>query len=148
AIVIGQRVLLRALAENGRIAAFPIPLLAPVPPVVPISERELAAIAGEYAAFNFIARLEPQSDGSLLSYTLSDNGWTPDPFPLRHRGDGWFSTDQKPLTARKIIEAGGTQYIIKRAPDGYGHYLNTETSAQRVHATGTLSPAWSRRLST
>src|SRR6266496_6359265 len=49
AIVIAERVLLRALYENGRIAAFPSPLLHVVPPVVSVPDGLLAAIAGEYA---------------------------------------------------------------------------------------------------
>jgi len=145
--VIAQRVLLRALAENGRIAAFPSPLPAVVPPVEPMSDGLLADIAGAYAAANFIARLEPQPDGSLLSFILTDNGWTQDPSPLKHRGDGWFSTDENPLTTTKVVAAGGTQYLVKRSPDGHGHYLDTQMSAQRVRATGSLSDAWVDRLS-
>ena len=76
AIVIGERVLLRALYENGRIAAFPSPLLPVVPPVAPVPDGLLAAIAGEYAQGNLIVQLQAQPDGSLQASLRSDAGWT------------------------------------------------------------------------
>ena len=141
--------LLRALAENGRIPDFPSPLPAVVPPVEAVPEGLLTAIAGEYAGFNYIVRLQPQPDGSLLFFTLSDHGWTQqDPNPLKHRGAGWFSADQTPLRSMKVIEAEGTQYIVSRSPGGYGQYLDDQLLAQRVRGTGrNLSGAWLARLS-
>ena len=148
ATVIAQRVLLRALAENRQIPAFPSPLPYVVPPVKAVPHGLLAAIAGEYAAYNLIVRLQPRLDGSLLSFTLSDKGWTQDPYPLKHRGDGWFSTDQNPLRSVKVIEAGDKQYIVSRSPGGYGHYLDNALLTQRVRGPGhNLSAAWIARLS-
>ncbi len=145
ATMIGQRVLLRALAE---IRAFPRPLPAVVPPVEPVSPGLLSAIAGEYAAYNLITRLQPQPDSSLQSFTLSDSGWTPDPNPLKHRGDGWFSADQTPLRSIKVVDAGGTQYIVLRSPGGYGQFLDDALLLQRVRGPGHgLSVAWIARLS-
>src|SRR5262245_2669517 len=129
---IGERMLLRALAEDGRIPDFPSPLPAVVPPVEAVPDGFLTAIAGEYAWFNSVARLQPQPDGSLLLFTLSDQGWTQNPNPLKHRGAGWFAADQNPLTSMKVIEAAGTQYIVLRRPGGYGQYLDNELLAQRV----------------
>ena len=147
ATVIAQRVLLRALAENRQIPAFPSPLPAVVPPVEAVPEGLLTAIAGEYAGFNYIARLQPQPDGSLLSSRLSDHGWTQDPNPLKHRGAGWFSADQTPLRSMAVIEAAGTQYFVSRGPGGYGYYLDHQPLAQRVRGTGrNLSDAWLARL--
>ena len=77
AIIIGERVLLRALYENGRIAAFPSPLLPIVPPVAPVPDGLLAAIAGDYALGNLIVQLQAQPDGSLQASLRSDAGWTP-----------------------------------------------------------------------
>ena len=149
AIAIAQRVLLRALAENGRIPDFPSPLPAVVPPVEAVPEGLLMAIAGEYAGFCYIVRLQPQPDGSLLFLTLSDHRWTQQgPNPLKHRGAGWFSADQTPLRSMKVIEAAGTQYIVSRSPGGYGQYLDDQLVAQRVRGTGrNLSGAWLARLS-
>ena len=58
AIAVAERVLLRALAENGRIAAFPSPLPPVVPPVAPVPDGLLAAIAGEYAQGSLIVQLQ------------------------------------------------------------------------------------------
>jgi CubicO group peptidase (beta-lactamase class C family) len=148
ATAIAERVLLRALAESGLIPAFPSPLPAVVPPVEAVPDGLLAAVAGEYAAFNAIARLRPQRDGSLRLFTLSDDGWKPDPHPLRYRGAGWFSADQTPLRSWTVIEAGSTQYMVLRSPGGYGQYLDHQLVTQRVRGTsGGLSPAWRARLS-
>src|SRR6266446_7745683 len=153
-IVVAERVLLRALDENGRIAAFPSPLLPVVPPVASVPDGLLAAIAGEYAQGSLIVQLQPQPDGSLLVSLRSDAGWTPIPpgSPLKYRSDGWFASDQSPLTAFKVVDADllgvPTQYIINRAPAGYGHYLDPIVFTQRVRRRpGNLSAAWRARLS-
>lgn len=152
AIAVAERVLLRALNENGRIAAFPSPLLPVVPPVAPVPEGLLAAIAGEYATDSVIVQLRAQPDGSLLVSSRSDAGWTPMGSPLKYRHDGWFASDQDPLKALKVVDADllgvPTQYILSRAPNGYGHYLNFGVFCQRVHRRpGNLSAAWRARLS-
>ena len=153
-IVVAERVLLRALDENGRIAAFPSPLLPVVPPVAPVPDGLLAAIAGEYAQGSLIVQLQPQPDGSLLVSLRSDAGWTPTPpgSPLKYRSDGWFASDQDPLKAFKVVDADllgvPTQYILYRAPAGYGQYLNFIVFAERVRRRpGNLSAAWRDRLS-
>jgi CubicO group peptidase (beta-lactamase class C family) len=154
AIAVAERVLLRALDENGRIAAFPSPLLSVVPPVAPVPDGLLAAIAGEYAQGNLIMQLQPKPDGSLLVSLRSDAGWTPLPpgSPVKYRSDGWFASDQDPLKAFKVVDADllgvPTQYILNRAPTGYGHYLDYTVLAQRVRRRpGNLSAAWRARLS-
>jgi CubicO group peptidase (beta-lactamase class C family) len=153
-IVVAERVLLRALDENGRIATFPSPLLPVVPPVAPVPDGLLAAIAGEYAQGSLIMQLQPQPDGSLLASLRSDAGWTPLPpgSPLKYRRDGWFASDQDPLTAFRVVDVDllgvPTQYILSRTPAGYGHYLNFSVVAQRVRRRpGNLSAAWRARLS-
>ena len=77
AIAVAERVLLRALDENGRIAAFPSPLLSVVRPVAPVPDGLLAAIAGEYAQGSLIMQLQPEPDGPLLVSLRSDAGWMP-----------------------------------------------------------------------
>ena len=148
ATAMAQRVLLRALAENRLIPTFPTPLPAAVPPVEAVPDGLLAAVAGEYAAYNVILQLQPQPDGSLPFFKLSDTRWTQDPNPLKYRGAGWFSADQAPLRSLKVIEAAGTQYMVLRSPGGYGHYLDDQLVAQRVRGPGGhLSAAWRARLS-
>jgi hypothetical protein len=154
AIAVAERVLLRALDENRRIAAFPSPLLSVVPPVAPVPDGLLTAIAGEYAAGSLMMQLQPKPDGTLLLSLRSDAGWTPLPpgSPLKYRSDGWFASDQDPLMAFKVVDADllgvPTQYILNRAPAGYGHYLDYNVFAQRVRRRpGDLSAAWRARLS-
>src|SRR5262249_35179048 len=105
AIAVAERGLLRALYQNRRVAAFPSPLLPVVPPVSPVHDGLLAAIAGEYAQGNIIWQLQPKPDGSLLVSLRSDTGWTPNGSPLKYRGDGWFASDQDPLKAFKVVDA-------------------------------------------
>lgn len=152
AIAIAERVLLRALDENGRIAAFPSPLPPVVPLVAPVPDGLLAAIAGEYAQGNLIVQLRAQSDGSLLAYLRSDAGWAPSGSALKYRADGWFASDQDPLKAFKVVDADllgePAQYLLARLPAGYGHYLDSAVFAQRVRRRpAELSAAWRDRLS-
>jgi hypothetical protein len=122
--------------------------------VAPVPDGLFAAIAGEYAIESQIVQLQPQPDGSLLILLRSDAGWTPMPpgSPLKYRSDGWFASDQDPLKAVKVVDADllgvPTQYILSRAPNGYGHYLNFVVFAQRVsRRPRNLSAAWQARLS-
>ena len=147
AAAIAERVMLRALAEKGLIRAFPSPLPSVIPPVETVPDGVLAAIAGVYASYNLILRLEPQPDASLLSFTLSGDGWVADPHPLKYRGAGGFSTDEDPLRSIEVIEAGSTQYLVLRRPGGYKQYLDNELFAQRVRGKRDLSAAWRARLS-
>jgi len=152
AIAVAERILLRALQENGRIADFPSPLPPVVLPLAPIPDGLLASIEGEYAQGGLVVQLRAQPDGALLAYLRSDAGWTPSGSPLRLRSDGWFASDQDPLRAFKVVDAdllgAPTPYLLNRAPAGYGHYLDRSVFAQRVRrSSGDLSAAWRDRLS-
>ena len=152
AIAVAERVLLRALAENGRIADFPSPLPPVVLPLAPVPDGLLTSIEGEYAQGSAVIQLRAQPDGSLLASLRSDAGWTPSGSPLKLRSDGWFASDQDPLRAFKVVDAdllgAPTQYMLNRAPAGYGHYLDESVFAERVRRRpGDLSAAWQARLS-
>lgn len=152
AIAAAERVLLRALAENGRIADFPSPLPPVVLPVAPVPDGLLQSIRGEYAQGGVVIQLRAESDGSLLASLRSDAGWTPSGSPLKLRSDGWFASDEDPLRAFKVVDADllgvRTQYLLNRAPVGYGHYLDESVFAERVaRRDGELSAAWQARLS-
>ena len=152
AVAVAERVLLRALDENGRIAAFPSPLLPIVPPAVSVPDGLLERIAGEYAQGNLIVQLQAQPDESLQAWVRSDRGWTQSGSPLKYRDDGWFASDQDPLKAFKVVDADPlgvpTRYIVNRTPAGYGHYLDYSVFAQRVRRRPRkLSAAWQARLS-
>lgn len=151
AIAVGERVLLRALAENGRIAEFPSPLPPVAPPLAPAPDGLLASIEGEYARGGTVFRLRARPDGSLIASLRTDAGWTPSGSPLQLRSDGWFASDQDPLRAFRVVTADllgvPTQYLVNRAPAGHGHYLDTSVFAQRVQSRpGEISAAWRGRL--
>lgn len=152
ATAVAERVLLRALAEDGRIAEFPSPLPPAVPPVAPAQSGLLSAIEGEYAQGGTVFQLRAQPDGSLSAWLLSDAGWVPSGFPLQLRDDGWFASDQDPLRAFKVVDASflgePAQYLLNRAPAGYGEVLDQSVLAQRVRSRPAgLSDAWRGRLS-
>lgn len=152
AIAVAERVLLRALAENRRIAEFPSPLPPVALPVAPVPDGLLASIEGEYAQSGAIFQLRAQPDGSLLTSLRTDAGWTPPDWPLKLRSDGWFASDEHPLRAFKVIDAEvlgvPTQYLLNRAPAGYGQYVDESVFAQRVlRKPGQLPKAWQDRLS-
>lgn len=147
AVTLAEQVLLRALVEDGRIAALPAPLAAALPPVAAVPDGLLDRTAGAFASDSVIFRLQAQPDGSLLLLHRDDAGWTPSLPALKHRGDGWFASDEVPLLALKTVDAGGMQYLIKRGPAGHGHYLDDSVIAQRVRGTGAgLSAGWRARL--
>ncbi len=144
-LAFAERVLLRALAENGRIAAFPDPIQPKVLPVAKVPDGLLAAIAGVYARSEALFRVRPNADDSL-EIALFQDGWQVVPNPLRYRTDGWFCSDASPLSAYRFVEAGGTQYLVQRSAPGYGHYFDPALFCQRVSAKPPSRPAWSRRV--
>jgi CubicO group peptidase (beta-lactamase class C family) len=155
ATAVAERVMLRALAETGRISGFPKPLAKVRPAPAPVPDGLLAGIAGVYAGEAGLFRLEPQSDGSLaLMMGLADPAISNAPplawsriTLLTYRTDGTFAADSNPLDTLRVVSAGGTQFLIRHKPDGYGHYLDDSEFGQRVTGTGgTLSNAWSARL--
>lgn len=156
ATAVAERVLLRALAENGRISRFPKPLAKIRPASAPVPDGLLANIAGVYATDANLFRLDPQSDGSLVLMRAAANAeastgspltWSQFGLIFSYRADGTFAADSNPLDSLRVVSAGGTQFLIRRKPDGYGHYLDESEFGQRVTGTGgTLSGAWQERL--
>jgi hypothetical protein len=66
---------------------------------------------------------------------------------LSYRADGTFAADSNPLDSLRVVSASGTQFLIRRKPEGYGHYLDESEFGQRVTGTGgTLSIAWQERV--
>ena len=120
---IAQRVILRALAESGRIASFPAPLVALAAPAVVPPARFLASISGDYAQPGLLFSLLAETDGSLSVGLSSDGQFLPGPTGLRYRSDGWFTSDLSPLRSQTVVERGGRQYLSMRARAGAGHYL-------------------------
>ena len=141
-----QRVLLRALAESGSIAAFPAPLDPVAAPVAPVPDGLLASVAGYYANYHFLYQVRAETNGSISVLTLGPGGFTPTTTGLQYRTDGWFTSEAAPLLSCQVVAAAGTQYFALRSAGG-PHYLDQSAFAQRVQALAApLSPAWSNRV--
>ena len=66
---------------------------------------------------------------------------------ISYRADGTFAADSNPLDSLRVVSAGSTQFLIRRKPEGYGHYLDESEFGQRVSgAGGTLSAVWQERV--
>ena len=145
--VLAQRVLLRALAEKGRIATFPAPLAPLASPVATVPVGISEAVEGVYATYASVAQVRKDSDGSLITLRLGPDGFGPGIAPLRYRSDGWFTADSTPLTSYRAVREGNRQYLVQRAAGGVGHYLDQQAYMERVQAPGTpLSAAWGKRV--
>jgi len=146
ATVIAERILLRALAEKGRIE-MPSPLnLSPRPLQAP-SSGQLASVSGYYANYNTLLRVQKQSDNSLNIDTFSAvKGWTPLKTGLRLRDDNRFSSDESPSMSYSFKTADDRHYLIIRYVTGYGHYQDEIVNGQQIAAAGPLPASWSNRL--
>lgn len=147
---IGEQVLLRALAENGKIASFPLPFKA--------NEYEenknqgksnYKEITGTFAASEFIFKFQEYRD-QLRASILSEVGW-PKGMILEPLQDSWFRSAQDPLKTFKVLNANlmdkQTQYVAMRSPSGYGHYLDSNLAVQKIAAKQeALSKVWRSRL--
>jgi hypothetical protein len=144
---LAQRVMLRALAENGRISAFPVPLASQASPVLPAPAGSIEAIEGIYAYYPGVLQVRKEADGSLSTRMLGREGFVPGLSAIQYRNDGWFTSDTVPLNSCQTVTDSGRQYLAQRAPAGTLHYLDTQTLAQRLPTTtAPLSPAWRKRI--
>lgn len=143
--VIAERLVLHALAENKLIPSVPLPL--PPPSVIP-AIGNIPYPNQEYALFDLVLNFKKQNETSVSASILADSGWSP-LVDLEPQADGWFISP--PVTELKVIEASVLgkkhEYLIKRTPIGYGHYLDTSVMAQKLEgASKKLSAAWKARL--
>ena len=147
ATLIAERILLRALAEKGRIAEMPAPLtFSPRPEKTPTDEL-LDSVSGYYASYSSFMRVRRQSDSlNIARYDASKNDWTPWMTGLKLRDDDHFSNDAHPSTSFSFKTADGRQYLIIRYSQGYGHYQDDLIYGQQVAAAAVLPAAWSSRL--
>jgi len=147
AIVIAERILLRALAEKGKIEAMPVPLnMLPRPEKTPTDEL-LNSVIGYYANSNTFMRVQRQSnDLNIAKYDISINDWKDLHTGLKFRDDDRFSSNDNPSESFSFITSDGRQYLILRNLQGYGHYQDNLIYAQRVAASGAMPTAWANRL--
>ncbi|HOI17603.1 MAG TPA: serine hydrolase domain-containing protein [Geobacteraceae bacterium] len=146
ATVIAERILLRALAEKGRIV-MPAPLSLSPRPVRAPSQALLDSVSGYYANYNTLMRVQKQPDNSMNIDTFSaDNGWTPWKTGLRLRDDNRFYSDESPSLSYSFTAADNRRYLIIRYVTGYGHYQDEIVYGQQISAAGPLPATWNNRL--
>jgi CubicO group peptidase (beta-lactamase class C family) len=147
AMAIGERILLRALVEKGRIDDFPAPLPEIPKPLCTPTPQDLASITGHYAKNNSMMRIDANEDGSLTIRVFAGTAWVPFLADLRMRDDGWFSADDSPLLEFGTISADGRTYLILRDAYGNRHYQDDTVFMQKIGPLEEpLSTAWSDRL--
>jgi hypothetical protein len=85
--------------------------------------------------------------GTFSIEQLADNVWSPLATGLSLRNNGWFSSDGKPATGFRHLNAGAG-YLQARDVTGAGHYRDQFPFGQRLSTlgTGALSAAWQSRL--
>lgn len=147
AIKIAERILLRALAEKGRISLFPAPLnLASRPEKTP-TEAFLDSVCGYYASQNTFLRVQRQSNSlHIATYDAGRDQWQDWLTALKQRDDDWFADDQNPSRSVSFKTAEGRRYLVVRSVKGYGHYQDDLMYGQQVAAVAGLPGSWGGRL--
>jgi hypothetical protein len=151
ATIVAERILLRALAEKGRIAAMPAPLnLSPRPEKTPTDEL-LNSVSGYYACNDTFMRVQRQASTLNLNIAYYDTststkGWKDMMSELKLRDDDRFSGDADPSQSASFKTADGRQYLVIRSLGGYRHYQDDLIYGQQVAAAGALPAAWSSRV--
>jgi hypothetical protein len=146
ATVIAERILLRALAEKGRIE-MPSRLNLPPRLLKSPSPGQLDSVSGYYANNTTLMRVQKQPDNSLNidSYDAM-NSWTSIITGLKLRDDNRFSSDESPSRSFSFKTAEGRQYLNLHYVTGYGHYQDDIIYGQQIAAAGTLPTPWNNRL--
>ncbi len=138
-------VLLRALVERDAIAAMPEPLTAAVPPENPEPPDNEEAVSGFYAASMALYRVRFAMDHSLFVDTYSDGEWKPKYSGLKLRTDGWYTSDEAPLSSVRLLTAEGRRYLAVRGPHGLGHYLVHVMHSEKLETKPEAKPEWEAR---
>ncbi len=151
ATAIAERILLRALAEKGRIPAMPSVLTPTVLPEKAPDAAVLNAAVGYYANNSTFMRvvLNGATMLDIEKYDAPSPGspgtWVPQVTGLKYRNDDRFSTDSNPSESYSFITADGRQYVVQRSMTGYHYCYDDNTTFQKVSAVGALRAAWSAR---
>ncbi len=144
---VAERILLRALVEKGRIAAFPQALPMTPKDIKTPTQSQLDDITGYFANPSRVWHIQKNPDSSIKADIYSgDNNWSPAMLNLKLRTDGLFSSDSDPLTELCTVSANLRTYLIVRRKGGNGHYQDDMMLAEKISPKGTLSTAWSSRI--
>lgn len=145
ATVVAEKILLRALAEQGHIPSFPQPLPnIPTPSVTPLA-KDLEAIQGYFANSSNIFKITVNAESSITLSGYVEGAWKEQIAELKMRDNGHFSSDEQPLTEFYSVTSEYGMYLAVREAKGNQHYQNDSLLAQKITAQGPLSQAWSER---
>lgn len=143
---VAEKILLRALVEEGSIASFPEPLQeTPKTREAPLQEG-LDEIQGYFAQSSGLMKIEAKADNSLHILYYSQGNWTAWFDNLYMRTNGHFSNDAKPLDEFYMVSAANRTYLVRSFAGGNKHYQDQMVYAEKVDAQAPLSDAWSNRL--
>lgn len=142
---LAELILLHALVERGRIAALPPALPATPGPQASASDAQLAALAGVYAHYQGLLRLQIEPDRTVSLAKYSAGAWAAASTILKLRSDGTFASDNSAV-AYWASPSQGEDYLVTRLPYGLGHYTFALTFAQKLAPKAPLSAAWQARL--
>ncbi|HWP67791.1 MAG TPA: serine hydrolase domain-containing protein, partial [Rectinemataceae bacterium] len=145
---IAEKVLARALVENGRLAAMPVPAPATARQTATVPPEMLKNMPGVYVSFNAVFRVDLDADGILSFHGYKNDAWAQAIQGMSYRDDGWFSAssaDAPPINLTWIA-ADGRGYLAIRMPSAQGWYRTTMLFAQKLAPQAPLSPLWQKRM--
>ncbi|NLT24250.1 MAG: beta-lactamase family protein [Syntrophorhabdus sp.] len=151
ATIVAERILLKALAETGRIASMPGPVATKPAPAKKSSGDEADSSGGYYANNSTLLKVKAGPGGSLdiVTYDAAKGSWKDWLVGVGLREDGYWSTDAAASPAVSFVKAEGRSYMVVRMAKGYGHYTDSFTYAQKVGPTSKPQAAWNeKRLGT
>lgn len=156
ALGIAEGILVRALQEDGSIAALPATVSSTVPPVA--MPPDVSDAAGVYGNFKAPVQVIVGADGSLALNEWSGKTWVPliAAAPrYQYRSDGWWWSDNGALPSFRFSEVSGTdstgrayryRYLMERVAPGAGFERITLPIAQQLAPLPALSAAWQSRM--
>lgn len=142
---LAERILLNALAERRTIARVPPPA-GPTATPAPADESELQRMTGIYANHATLYRLERDGTQALKIQTWQEGQWVEVARNLQRRSDGLYASPADPVRAWGLSRMDGLDFLLSRAPAGYGHYTWTVPAGQRLAPRPELSAAWRLRI--
>jgi CubicO group peptidase (beta-lactamase class C family) len=145
AVMVSERILLRALVDRGRLAAMPAALPTTDLATQAVPPADLETYAGHYASANGVYRVSFGA-GDTLTVEEYGDAWEPMYQGLALRSDGWYAADGDPVAAVQTLTSEGRVYLATRFPGGAGHYALTSLFAERLDDAPALSTEWQPRL--
>ncbi|WP_354446314.1 serine hydrolase domain-containing protein [Ottowia thiooxydans] len=156
ALAIAEGILLRALQEEGTLAALPPMVVNAVPALAtPANVTDAAGIYGNYKA---PMQVDLDKDGGLTLNQWNGQEWEPlfkGAPRFQYRSDGWWWSDNGSLPSFRFSEASGTdesgkayryRYLMQRVAPGARLGYVTLPIAQQLAPLPNISAAWQARV--